>query len=391
MNKANIIFEKFDPVDMFYSKEECVHEFKNKEKTSIRKELKNSLWYRTNWIPDLAINKRVESYQRFYHLNNNMTNIPVCQYTNEYQTFDKNGYSGYSKTILKFKHKLDKAKYANWITIEYLFSELTLYKIEELLYNVGTNNFFFIFRQNFPWKMLDKEKIFEKLIELEYEPLIAKQKTNNITGPKSLISFISWFVDSKKYKNTSIEYFLERGWPQDIAKDKLKNFFQKGVDSISKKRKEDHEYDMAFRKSRLSGFLANKHRSKLEIDICNKLSKKYVVESSYKVKMPNRYYVIDIKIENSILVEINGSYWHKDVLGTDPNFKKYVKEILKAKSIIDHTGLKYMLVWEFDLHKNNASIINIIEDALNSSKKFFSTRKFDELLFNENNLKKIIE
>lgn len=166
--------------------------------------------------------------------------------------------------------------------------------------------------------------------------------------------------------------------------------------AISLKRLEDKRYDDRFRQSRLIGLKSNRNKSNLQKNIVSYLKQKgLAITEDYRVQSDifnKKNFLIDFKHKNC-LVEINGSYWHKDILTNYTSFSDYVKEIIKAKYVIEKTGMSYFIVWEYDI-KNGFNLDDIIEklNHINeTSGMFYSSRIFDEMLYKEDRLKDLIK
>jgi len=394
MDDNNIEVCKFIPQHMFLNEHDTIVEYERHAHV-FSEHIKNSLKYHTSFIPDKDLNLRREYVQRYIHLKHSIKDVPRCPYTNEPQHFYDTQYIGISSRALLIHRRLNSVKYAKWISLEFL-KDVDFDTIESLMKISGAKNIFHIFRQLFPFDYLDHEKMICALVDNNYHHMLAKTKVLEITNGKTLLKFISWLIWTRLH-NTDPDFYIRRGWTKEESDAMKLEFYRSGMEAINIKRANDPEYDTQFRDSRLIGLKSNKNKSKLQNNIVSQLRNSgLVIEEDVRVRLdstmfPNKRFLIDFKHKNC-LVEVNGSYWHHDVLTHYTSLNDYVREIIKAREIILKTGCSYFIIWEHDI-KNGYSIDDMrnklisIDDITST---FYSTRVFDEMLFDEPNLEKLI-
>lgn len=388
MQANNIEFIKYKPINIFLTKSDIKNHYSYRTH-AFKEILEDSIKYYTNHIPDKHIHLDREIHQRFLHIEKDILEVPMCKYTGDICDFTKQGYSGLSIRAKTLETRLNLAKYAKWITLDFLCSGIEFDKIEYLMKDTGSKNMLFKFRQSFRSNIFNSLYIRETLIENGFNNVISEEKANTIHNGKTLLDFIDWFNYSTSFHNTDKDYWIHRGWDRETADNRMKEFYIKGMNSINAKRLLCPVYDSKFRDSRLNGLKSNRNKSKLQLSIIESFKQNNLtVKEDISIKLntanfPNKRFLIDCEI-NNCLIEINGSYWHNDIFINFTSFSDYVREIIKAQDIINSTGKKYFIIWEYDL--KTLSIENIADmiKNLDPNRRFFSTRYFDEQLFNEN-------
>ena len=205
-----------------------------------------------------------------------------------------------------------------------------------------------------------------------------KELTNNLIldNADNLITFLNKIIAIRKNRNHSLQFFTERGHSVNDSKELLKIFFRRGMEAIQEKRLISPEYNEMFIESRRNGKMAANKVSKMEKQIFDLLSKNYKVVGNKETivikntrlfkKYGQRSFKHDYFFDN-IVIEYNGTYWHKD--------KTF--EIEKAYYCLNHTSTnKYILLWEGDF-KTAEQYLSFIEDCMDDKKTFYSTRRQD--------------
>ena len=248
-------------------------------------------------------------------------------------------------------------------------------------------------------------KIFDELIRNDFDELYAKELVNDINNNTTLDTidkFIKTIYSIKIYKNTELNYFIKRGHSFVESERKLNIFFKAGSASTNNKRENDFVYNHEFLLSRKPGAFASSianrlnNSSKMELDIKDLLIKNGHTNSSYhtpiifkkyKYKHDKLNFCHDMYIDDKLIIEYNGRYWHKDFLHINKFSKNdYMQEIEKAYNVIDclNRNKKYLILWEGDLDGTDA-YMKFVEEVLldDSGELFFSTRTYDVELYTQ--------
>jgi len=258
----------------------------------------------------------------------------------------------------------------------------------------------------------DTEQLYNHLIcdnftEHRAAELSAYFNTNKIEG---YLEFIKIWYAIKSIRNVKLEYWLERGHNPEDAKKKMLTFFQAWANEISRKR-ENLQYNKKFIESRKIGGAAaaksfkNINKSKVEIDITNELiNENHAVNTNFYSPVVNielrqihtKYnYLHDILLDNKVIIEYNGIYWHKDFTHFKQfTEKEYFNEIIKAYNCLhdvkNRESYKYVVIWENDI-PDVKGIVNFIKDCVKSksTQQFFSTRPYDIAKFKQYKIEQI--
>ena len=219
--------------------------------------------------------------------------------------------------------------------------------------------------------------------------------SNNL---EHVLYFISEFYRIIEHRNHTLEFFLNRGWSHAESRLKLKEFFLLGSTSSKKKRKKSMLEDLKYRQSRSNGGIASNIKngscgtSKFENILKDALlQKNYIIDKFYSpvvdfyLKLNKRNFIHDFIINNELIVEYNGTYWHKDAITSPTKFteNEYLYEFKKAVNCLHlvkrKNKLKYLILWEDDIKNNINTAIYLIDKALNdrSGTQFFSSRSCD--------------
>jgi len=330
----------------------------------------------------------IKSYsEAIYFYINNLKEIPKCSFSNENQYFDRTRYVGCSKTYYTFiKH--DSHIIAKWLSWENLFKiGLSINQAKELK---GSKSLVCA-RLSFPYSSLDKEKIREHLKNnLFLDNVIDTLLNRNFNNINDVIEFINLYKNLISSKNNTLLYYTNRGYDAEIAKEKLYDFFNtwekfKNIDKESERYKKWLE-------SRKIGLnkVRTSLRSKFEKKIYEELKNDYDINLKYCTNINSSLFSVskfkhDFFINNKLIVEYNGSYWHKDMFSDKrfDNINVYKLELYRAKISIDINNLKYLILWESDINGDMALVKKLIEKGLNNNELFYSSRDIDIELFNK--------
>lgn len=250
---------------------------------------------------------------------------------------------------------------------------------------------------------LSKELFFEDLRRDSFEDsliedLYKKAASDNID---IFLGFISEFNEIKKHSASKIEFWLKRGWSPEEARKKLNEFLMRGTNSVQARREIDLNYDSWFRKTRSAGGIASTKNRQKNSDFSSNREKEIVellisrghksihndfwspIHDSEILQIYNkRNFLHDILLDDKYIIEINGSYWHKDYIAFPDKFTKeeYIFEFKKAYNCLAlvkrQTRFQYITVWEKDFAKSE-DIVDFIESCLLQSQRYFSNRDND--------------
>lgn len=299
--------------------------------------------------------------------------------------------------------KHDKNILCKWLSYQSLFERgLTLEDVNQRYEQLKKVRLFF---RDTP--TLSMHGFVEKLLRDNFTVEKSNELFSLLEGRKRelFLDFLDAVYQAKSVKNHDIRYWTHRGHNLKQAKKKLESFSRRGAESTWSKRRNSDEYDFFFRKSRSNGGIAahqqlarQENRSKVEIEIHNmlesshRLEKYYtpVVDAELKQVYGKNNFVHDLFIDDKLIVEYNGGFWHKDFTRF-PQFSKsdYIFEIKKAHNCLHQVGRKnspaYLIVWEkdFDSASEIVDFIEQILEAKNTSGLFYSSRQIDYELFEE--------
>lgn len=358
--------------------------------TSYNKELKRNIENKTLYLNDASYKERC------YLILNDLKFPEKCKISEDFCYFNHNKlkYEFYSKKIYDIiKHHL-KSKVSNFLNIETICrnNDTTIEALNILCSGKGHAGFMFKTKQ-----LLKNTKTISNvktiLLENNFNPdfvntLIGDFSINSTVDILRLCNLIN-FVSS--VKNTDIQYYTRRGWSNEESQIKLNSFFKLGPASIEEKRKKK-EYNKEYIKQRIKNRACNKFRSSRELEIIElirsfhtNVSDDYITDCVNFNETKKSIFIHDINIDNKLIIEYNGSYWHNDILKyPNKKFNDYLFEIKKAKYVIDKNNIKYLIIWESD-NISNKNILNKINRILKSDKQFFSFRAFDEYLYDHLN------
>lgn len=285
----------------------------------------------------------------------------------------------------------------SWLTWKYLFDCGLNY--EEI--NNDIKNKIFMAREFFRHSEFTKENIINRYLEKDYHINLANNFTNLLLNNNisNLLYVFDEMLNIKHNKNTSILYWIDRGWDEKEAKIKLKNFFIQGALKTKENCLKSIEYKNKFIESRKAGGLAiiNKFKYTNKSNFQNILEKTlinkgYSLSSFYSscidpLIFNKNNFIHDYYINDELIVEFNGTYWHKDFL-SDKRFTEdeYLYELRKAYNCIElikrKKKKKYLILWENDINNDIELAIKYIDAALKSNKYFHSSREKDIEYYN---------
>ncbi len=352
-----------------------------RKKNSLNKEIKDKTRF-------LFKNKiQVTQKVKLYCYNNNIAELPKCKFTGDDVYVSYNQITKVSKylwdNLIKYDDQI-KCSFFKWYNL--LESGAS---IEELIKLKNEKKLFKI--RNFFSNCLDKHDLNKELLKDGF----LDEAAQNIIGDldfndwNKIKQFINRFEYSKKFRNMNINYYTIRGYTESVAKEKIYN--QANIwAKIQNQIKENPKRYEEFCNSRLKGLYAQNKISKFEQKIYDELKlKNYSVSQQYEVKIKHKNLlknksklICDIIINDSIIVEYFGSYWHNDILKYENmSYDNYIKEILRLRYINLISGKSIIVLWEYDLNLNLDKAIKIIENHINSGKQFTSSRDLDYQLY----------
>jgi|AntAceMinimDraft_18_1070375.scaffolds.fasta_scaffold06451_8 hypothetical protein len=331
-------------------------------------------------------NYNFSSYQEAVYIYlNKLKRIPICPFSNKNQYFNGR-YVGCSKEYFNFiKHDVHvKAKWLSW---ENLFKTgLSLNDAEKLKRN---KKLLFI-RLKFSFSYLDKNKIKKVLINDGFlDDIIESLLDKDLTKIENILNFTKECKRLYSAKNNTLEYYTNRGYSLKTSKEKLYNFYNtwekfKHIDKESERYKK-------WLDSRKIGLnkVRGSLRSKFEKKIYNELKNEFNINLNFVTYINSPLFSKskfkhDFLINDKLIVEYNGTYWHKDIF-TDKRFDNidlYKLELHRAKICIENNNLKYLILWESDINQDMFLVKKLIENSLNDNKMFYSSRDIDLDLYN---------
>lgn len=356
--------------------------------TSYNKELKKNIENKTLYLNDASYKERC------YLILNDLKSPERCKISGDFCYFNHNKlkYEFYSKKIYDIiKHHL-KSKVSNFLNIETICrnNDTSMETLNILCSGKGYNGFMFKTKQ-----LLKDAKTISDIKTILLENNFNHIFVNNLIGDFSINSTIdilrlcNLINFASSVKNTDIQYYIRRGWSNEESQIKLNYFFKLGPLSIEEKRK-NKKYNKEYIKQRIKNRMCNNSRSNRELEIIELIRSfhtnvydDYITECVNFNETKNSIFIHDIKIDNKLIIEYNGSYWHNDILKyPDKKFNDYLFEIKKAKYVVKKNNIKYLIIWESD-NISNKNILNKINEILKneSDKQFFSFRIFDEYLY----------
>jgi len=294
-------------------------------------------------------------------------------------------------TFVKHDHNIK----CNWLKWSHLFDAgLDLNAAAKL----KADGFYLRSRLNFK-----NNNIFEVLVNDGFEPSFANEISNIDFGDiNSINNFVETYNEIKSVKNNKKEWYTLRGWPEVEATKKLADFFKRGALITNELRSKSVNYDDYFKKTRIPGAIASSitnrvnSSSNMERLIREELLNRGHTNSAYYTpatfkkytyKIKKRNFCHDMYIDETLIVEYNGRYWHKDYLNINKFTKAdYMLEIEKAYNILNtfNRGKKYLILWEGDLNTVD-EYCDFVDSVLadNSGELFFSTRSDDIVLYHD--------
>ena len=134
------------------------------------------------------------------------------------------------------------------------------------------------------------------------------------------------------------------------------------------------------------------NQSKFEKQIYEELKNEFDINIKFYTKINHELFsktkfLHDFLINEKLIIEYNGGYWHNDVFTNKKwgNLSKYKLEIIKAHICIKENNKKYLILWENDIGQNINKVKALINIALSSEDKFFSSRDIDIEFYKELN------
>jgi hypothetical protein len=317
---------------------------------------------------------------------NNLKEIPKCPFSNNNQYFDRDHYVGCSKEYFNFiKHDIHvKSKWLSW---ENLFKiGLSLEEAKKLKYDKKL----LFSRLKFPFIFYDKNKIKEKLlIDGFLNNVIDNLLNYDVNNINNVLSFITNIKILYGTKNNTLQYYLNRGYTEQLSKEKLYNFLNTW-DKFKNIDKESERYKKWLDTRRIGLNKTRKSlRSKFEKLIYENLKNEYNIILNFSTNVDNPLFSKskfkhDFLFNDKLIVEYNGTYWHKDMF-TDKRFSnidEYKLELIRAKICIEKHNIKYLIIWENDVKYDIKIVKDHIDRSLQDDKLFYSSRDIDVNLYN---------
>lgn len=245
----------------------------------------------------------------------------------------------------------------------------------------------------------DQEAIFARLQQMGFLSIRAKEILNDIdwSSWQGIQRFVEKYYSlTVGIKNNHIEYYTYRGYDAENANElryKLCNTWEKIKDEM----RNDKSRYAHWVASRRQGLLAQGRISKNEKKLAKALSEHYSITTQScididNVKEPCRSLVVnrqkcyvDIVLNDQVLLEFNGTYWHHDVIAKPNRYSmsNYTAQIARLKCIQVASGMRVFVVWENDLLVQGfEKIIEFIRMFVDTSDALFgSSREIDHRVY----------
>jgi hypothetical protein len=356
--------------------------------TSYNKKLKEEVEHKTSYLPKTASYK-----ERCYLILNDLKSPPRCKITSDFCYFNNNtlSYNFYSKEVYDIiKHHL-KSNLSNFLNIETICNndDCDVKKLSILCSGKSHSGFMFKTKQYFSnAKSIDdiRKILLDNQFNSEYVDNFLIDFSTSCTS--DVIKLCQLINDATSVRNIDIRYYILRGFDEATANTKLTNFFKRGSFSIEEKRNLSDSYNKEYIKQRIKNRECNKFRSRRELEIINilmgkyKISNNHITQCSDFKETKNKAFMHDIYVNDTLIIEYNGSYWHNDILYyPNKKFKDYLFEIQKAKYVINKNNVKYLIIWEGDQLAND-EILSLVDNIINSNDhNFYSSRELDMCLY----------
>ena len=331
----------------------------------------------------------IKSYpEAKYFIVNDLKEVPICPLSGEKQYFYINEYTGYSR---KYHYFLggDKHIKCEWLKWEKLFLlGLSLDEAKILQKNKTLLNTRLAFQmQNF-----NKNEIIKILKDKGYlDNAINNLINKDFFTLNGILDFVNEYNNLTKAKNNTLQHYINRGYEIDEAKDKLYELFNTYDKFINRVDRDSVRYKN-WLESRKPGLQKTRSslRSKFEKMVFNELKDRFDINLKFITRVNDpafskSIFKHDFFINNSLIVEYNGTYWHKDIF-SDGRFKDvslYNLEFLRANISINEHNCKYLILWEYDIKHDVSLVENLINNALNGKYKFYSSRECDIKTYKE--------
>lgn len=340
-----------------------------------------------------------------YCISNDITNVPLCPILGKQRHYVLNtGYFDFSKEIFNL-YKKEAVKKNNNVENSPIIQIIknsnisSFCEIEKIFKN---KDFRFIrmsiLSKNLERQMWSPQLIFSFLEKNSFTPSKINQIINLIDKDLTIrnieILKTHKILEALHSKNSSLNWYLFRGYTEEEAKHQLSLISYKGANKTKQKRQKDQEYNLKYLKQKSDAAKCVKHhfQSKMEKAVITYLEKygfgvrinqRSKLEDNEKIIFSKNHFCHDIVINKS-LIEYNGSYWHRDITRFGFSFR-YCLEIFKFYISLKNSNgaINYsMVIWEDDESSLDKITKNIM-DFLENPKKFFSNRKIDNLIFEE--------
>jgi len=195
--------------------------------------------------------------------------------------------------------------------------------------------------------------------------------------------------NSLSHKNNTLEYYLVRGSTQSEARQSVYdqcNSWAKIKECVLS----NPDKYAAYCESRLPGLRANNRISKFESELVEKLRPEFDIQTQVMIRIPDVEFeiagaqkrpLVDVVIDDSVIVEYNGSYWHSDFIKYDQFTRPEYEAQIARLALLSHVTKKTIVVlWEHDL-KSVDDAIQFINEHIDTARQFTSTRDIDDEIF----------
>ena len=333
---------------------------------------------------------KLKYHEVVYLYLNDLKIPPVCPFSGNSQYFYSGKYCGYSYEYYFFIRHDSHVK-SNFFTWLNLFNYgLNLNAAHKLLHSKSL----LCARLMFPGDAFNYDIIKASLEKNGYLlNAIDIFLQFDITNIDDILNFIEHLYKCSTAKNNTQEYFLNRGYNINDTKIELHKVFDTWKKFNSNVDKSSEKYKL-WLESRKPGLKATRSslRSKFEKKIYEALKSDFKINLKFYTKVNNvnfskSIFKHDFYINDQLIVEYNGTYWHKDMF-FDNRFNDisvYTIELLRAKISINTHQCKYLILWEADIKNDIEKVKHLIQTALLSSDKFYSSRAIDIELFKQLN------